>query len=83
MIQEPDSIFIGHVSTGQHKDASTTSEAMLKYSEENSIDLSKLAVVRCDRTSVYTGKNNGIMRKFDTKLKWPRQWHISLIYFSK
>ena len=33
MIQKPDSIFIGHVSTGRHKVASTTSESMLKYFE--------------------------------------------------
>ena len=69
-IQEPDSIFIGHVSTGWHKDASTTSEAMLEYFEENSNDHSKLIVIGCDDgTSVNKAKNNGIIRKFKTTLK--------------
>ena len=54
MIQEPDAIFIGHVSTGRHKDDITTSKATLEYFEEIFIVLSKLIVIGCDGTSANT-----------------------------
>ena len=57
---------------------------MLEYFEENSIDHSKLIVIGCDDgTSVNTAKNNGIIRKYETKLKRPLQRHICLLHFNE
>ena len=83
MIQEPGSIFLTHVSTGRQKTALITFEVMYKYLIDNEIDLSKLRVIGSDGTNTNTGKNNGIIRRFEVKLNQPLQWFICLLHFNE
>ena len=55
---------------------------MYKYLIDNEINLSKLRVIGSG-TNTNTGKNNGIIRRFEVKLNQPLQWFICLLHFNE
>lgn len=79
LIQEPGSIYIGHVtpSSGTAKSVSTS---IIAHLENNNFDCSELAVVGCDGTVVNTGHKNGVITKIESFLGRPVQWLICQLH---
>ncbi|CAH0562965.1 unnamed protein product [Brassicogethes aeneus] len=79
LIQEPRSKYIGHVNPQSGK-ALDISNAIWEYMSEKEISLSDLRCLGCDGCPTNTGKNGGIIRKLQEKLKRPLQWVICQLH---
>ncbi|PZC78138.1 hypothetical protein B5X24_HaOG202589 [Helicoverpa armigera] len=79
MIQEPGSIYLGHVTppTGTSKDIE---QAMFSYLSEKNINLDSLVAIGCDGTNTNTGRKNGIIVQLERRFGKPMQWLICQLH---
>lgn len=82
LIQEPGSIYIGHVApaSGSSQDIATS---IISYLSGRDISLEKLVVIGCDGTAVNTGCKNGLIRRIEMHLGKPLQWAVCLLHFNE
>lgn len=79
MIQEPASLFLGHVTPHSGK-AFHIEEAIWEYLDKNSIDVRRLLVIGSDGTSVNTGNKGGVIALLEADLETALQWVICLLH---
>ena len=82
IIQEPGSIYVGHVSptTGTSKDIAS---AILDYLKESNFSLDELDVIGCDGTVTNTGWKTGVIRTIEEDIKRPLQWGVCLLHLNE
>lgn len=82
IIQEPGSIYVGHVSptTGTSKDIAS---ALLDFLKESNFLLDELDVIGCDGTVTNTGWKTGVIRTIEEEIKRPLQWLICLLHLNE
>lgn len=79
LVQEPNSIYIGHI-TVPSSEAKVICSEMLDFFKNESISLDSLIAVGCDGTNVNTGVNGGVIRLMEEALNRPLQWCICLLH---
>lgn len=79
LIQEPGGEYIGHTSPRSGK-AIDIADSIVDYMDENKINLDELVCLGCDGCPTNTGKNNGVLRTLEGKLKRPLQWVICQLH---
>ncbi|GBL75056.1 hypothetical protein AVEN_243840-1 [Araneus ventricosus] len=79
IIQEPGSVYIGHVTptSGSSEDIVTS---IISYLSGRGISLEKLVVIGYDGTAVNTGWKNGLIRRIEIHLGKPLQWVVCLLH---
>lgn len=82
LIQEPGSIYIGHVSPSSSTAAFIT-KSICSYLSGLQISLEKLRVIGCDGTVTNTGWKNGVMRQLELHVGRPLQWSVCLLHFNE
>lgn len=82
MIQEPGGQYVGHV-TPASGTGSEIAKCVLKYLEENDIDINELEAIGCDGTATNTGWKNGVIRNIEVTIQRPLQWFICLLHFNE
>lgn len=82
IIQEPGSIYVGHVSpsTGSSK---VIASAILDYLKESNFSLDELDVIGCDGTVTNTGWKTGVIRTIEEEIKRPLQWGVCLLHLNE
>lgn len=82
LIQEPGSIYIGHVSPSSSSATDITQNIISRLSAL-SISLEKLELVGCDGTVTNTGWKNGVVHQLENHVGRPLQWSICLLHFNE
>ncbi|GBM85896.1 hypothetical protein AVEN_144323-1 [Araneus ventricosus] len=82
LIQEPGSVYIGHVTltSGSSEDIVTS---IISYLSGRGISIKKLVVIRCNGTADNTGWKNGLIRRIEIHLWKSLQWVVCLLYFNE
>lgn len=82
LIQEPGSVYIGHVTptSGSSADIVTSVTSFLSG---RGIAIDKLLVIGCDGTAVNTGLKAGMIRRFEEQVGKPLQWAICLFHYNE
>lgn len=80
IIQEPGSIYLGHVApkSGSAKDIAST---IISYFTEKDISLEHLDIIGCDGTNTNTGWKSGVIRQLEVQSGRPLQWAVCLLHF--
>ncbi|GBO12754.1 hypothetical protein AVEN_176035-1 [Araneus ventricosus] len=58
-------------------------KCILKYTEDNDLDVNELESTGCDGTATNTGWKNGVIRNIELKIQRPLQWFICLFHFNE
>lgn len=82
LIQEPGSIYIGHVSPSSSS-ATNIAKVITSYLSQNCISPEKLEVIGCDGTVTNTGRKNGVIRQIELYVGRPLQWSICMLHFNE
>lgn len=82
LIQEPGSLYIGHVSpsSGSSNDIASS---IISYLSTHNIPLDELDVIGCDGTVTNTGWKSGVIRLIELHIKRPLQWGVCLLHFNE
>ncbi|GBN84912.1 hypothetical protein AVEN_243462-1 [Araneus ventricosus] len=82
LIQEPGSVYIGHVTliSGSSEDIVTP---IISYLSGRGISFEKLVVIGCDGTAVNTGWKNGLIHRIEIHLWKSLQWAVCLLDFNE
>jgi len=82
LVQEPESVYIGHVSPSSSS-AADISRSIITFLDEHSFSLENLEVVGCDGTVTNTGWKSGVIQKLEHHIRRPLQWSICLLHFNE
>ncbi|GBL81286.1 Dimethylaniline monooxygenase [N-oxide-forming] 2 [Araneus ventricosus] len=74
--------YVGHV-TPTSGTGSVVVKCILKYLEDNDVDINELKEIGCDGTATNTGWNNGVIRSIYLQIQRPMQWFICLLHFNE
>ncbi|GBM97075.1 hypothetical protein AVEN_134364-1 [Araneus ventricosus] len=81
LIQEPDSMYIGHVSPPSGSSENIASP-IISYLNGRGLSLKNLVVIGCDGTGVNTGWKKGVIRRIEKSVGRPLQWAICRLHFN-
>ncbi|GBL78521.1 hypothetical protein AVEN_65130-1 [Araneus ventricosus] len=73
---------VGHV-TPASGTVSDIAECILKYLEDNDVDINELELIGFKDTVTKTGWKNGVIRNIELKIQRPLQWFICLLHFNE
>ncbi|GBL91580.1 hypothetical protein AVEN_23639-1 [Araneus ventricosus] len=62
---------------------SDIAKCILKYLEDNDVDINELESTGFKGTVTNTGWNNGVIRNIECKIQRPLQWFICLLHFNE
>ncbi|GBN23328.1 hypothetical protein AVEN_212646-1 [Araneus ventricosus] len=82
VIPEPGGQYVGHATPASGTD-SVIDKCILKYQEDNDVDIKELEAIVFKGTVTNTGWKNGAIRNIELKLKRPLQWFICLLHFNE
>ena len=79
LIEEPHSLFIGHV-TPKNSSSASICGAIIDHFSENNISMENFTAVGADGTNVNTGCNGGVIRLLELHVGRPLQWFICMYH---
>lgn len=79
LVEEPNSVYIGHVSP-KSGTAAEISSAIIEYLNLFEIQTEDLCIVGCDSTNVNTGRRNGINHLMELYLNRPLNWFVCILH---
>lgn len=82
LIEEPYSIFLGHISPSSGSSANIKN-AIIDFFNENQTSLDNVLAIGADGTNVNTGVNNGAIRLLELHMGHPVQWLICMFHFNE
>lgn len=82
LLQEPGSIYIGHITPANGK-ASSIKEKIMEHLNRKEIATNDLVAIGCDGTNVNTGVDNGVIRLMEVSLERPLQWLICMLHINE
>ncbi|GBM49343.1 hypothetical protein AVEN_148672-1 [Araneus ventricosus] len=74
--------YVCHVTPASGTD-SDIAKCILKYLQDNYVDINELESIGCDGTAANTGWKNGVVRNIELKIQRPLQWFICLFHFNE
>lgn len=80
LVEEPDSLYLGHLSLVPPVKAADLSNGIINYLRNHNIKTEDLRVIGCDGTNVNTGWKGGVIRHLEVSMKKPLQWSICLLH---
>lgn len=82
LVQQPGSSYLGHVAPTT-SNAADTSNAIISFLNDKSINCESLIAIGCDGCNVNTGNKNGIIHLLEVHLNRPLHWFICLLHVNE